>query len=331
MSGRRQSVWPGSQPRVCGAGRSPSAMAWRVDRRVGPARRAARSAADARGRTAPIDLTGTWVAIVTEDYRWRMVTPPKGDVASVPVNGEGRKAAMAWESRRRQRRRHPVQGVRCRRHHAAAGPAAHLVAGPGHAEARVRRRHADAAAALRPQRAAGGRRRHGRDSRGRSGKVPASAAVPRRRPDLNAGPAGPPVSGRWRSGAARRSAAARTQAAPAGRLAEGRDDELPRGIPAEERRALQRAGRDHRILPPAADASQRRRVAQRRDTIVEDPRYLAQPFYTSTHFRREADGSKWNPTPCTTDPPLPVKAPARPARADRALARSRRRAELEPT
>ena len=41
-------------------------------------------------------------------------------------------------------------------------------------------------------------------------------------------------------------------------------------------------------------------------TIVEDPRYLTQPFYTSTNFRREADGTKWNPTPCATPAPLPV-------------------------
>jgi hypothetical protein len=33
---------------------------------------------------------------VTEDWRWRMVTPPKNDVASVPLNGEGRKVAAAW-------------------------------------------------------------------------------------------------------------------------------------------------------------------------------------------------------------------------------------------
>jgi hypothetical protein len=45
---------------------------------------------------APVDLTGTWVSIVTEDWRWRMVTPPRGDVASIPVNGEGRKAAASW-------------------------------------------------------------------------------------------------------------------------------------------------------------------------------------------------------------------------------------------
>ena len=48
-------------------------------------------------------------------------------------------------------------------------------------------------------------------------------------------------------------------------------------------------------------------------TIVEDPRYLTQPFYTSTHFKREADGTKWNPTPCATPAPLPVVERPRPA------------------
>jgi hypothetical protein len=27
---------------------------------------------------APIDLTGYWVSVVTEDWRWRMLTPAKG-------------------------------------------------------------------------------------------------------------------------------------------------------------------------------------------------------------------------------------------------------------
>jgi len=33
-------------------------------------------------------------------------------------------------------------------------------------------------------------------------------------------------------------------------------------------------------------------------TIVEDPAYLDQPFITSSHFKREADTSKWSPSPC---------------------------------
>ena len=46
---------------------------------------------------AAFDLTGIWVAVVSEDWRWRMVTPPKNDVASVPLNGDGRKVAAAWD------------------------------------------------------------------------------------------------------------------------------------------------------------------------------------------------------------------------------------------
>ncbi len=46
---------------------------------------------------APVDLTGYWVSIVTEDWRWRMVTPLKGDSASVPVNAAARKIIDAWD------------------------------------------------------------------------------------------------------------------------------------------------------------------------------------------------------------------------------------------
>ena len=38
---------------------------------------------------APIDLTGYWVSVVTEDWRWRMIVPPKGDYTSVPLNPAG--------------------------------------------------------------------------------------------------------------------------------------------------------------------------------------------------------------------------------------------------
>jgi len=33
-------------------------------------------------------------------------------------------------------------------------------------------------------------------------------------------------------------------------------------------------------------------------TVVDDPRFLSDTFITSEQFRLEADGSKWNPTPC---------------------------------
>src|SRR5262249_9131261 len=46
---------------------------------------------------APYDLTGYWVSIVTEMWRYRMLVPDKGDYVKVPLNPEGRKIADAWD------------------------------------------------------------------------------------------------------------------------------------------------------------------------------------------------------------------------------------------
>src|SRR6266850_2575144 len=46
---------------------------------------------------APFDPTGYWVAIVSEDWRWRMVTPAKGDVVSIPLSVEGLRVAESWD------------------------------------------------------------------------------------------------------------------------------------------------------------------------------------------------------------------------------------------
>lgn len=46
---------------------------------------------------APVDLAGYWVSLVTEDWRWRMVTPIKGDSASVPINQAAKKVMEAWD------------------------------------------------------------------------------------------------------------------------------------------------------------------------------------------------------------------------------------------
>src|SRR5581483_3238345 len=43
------------------------------------------------------DITGYWVAVVTEDWRYRMVTPVKGDSAGVLLNPAGRKIAESWD------------------------------------------------------------------------------------------------------------------------------------------------------------------------------------------------------------------------------------------
>src|SRR5438034_7409086 len=46
---------------------------------------------------APVDLTGYWVSVVTEDWRFRMVTPKRGDHPSIPLNAEGVRVADAWD------------------------------------------------------------------------------------------------------------------------------------------------------------------------------------------------------------------------------------------
>src|SRR5438067_670564 len=46
--------------------------------------------------SAPIDLSGYWVSIVSEDWRYRMVTPTKGDYQGVPVTPDAVKVAETW-------------------------------------------------------------------------------------------------------------------------------------------------------------------------------------------------------------------------------------------
>ena len=47
--------------------------------------------------TAPFDITGTWVSVITEDWKYRMVTPRKGDYDGVPGTVEAFRTANAWD------------------------------------------------------------------------------------------------------------------------------------------------------------------------------------------------------------------------------------------
>src|SRR5579871_2509379 len=64
---------------------------------------------------APIDVTGYWVSIVTEDWRFRMITPPKGDTEGVPLNPAGQKIAAAWDPAKDE-----AAGEQCRSYGAPA-------------------------------------------------------------------------------------------------------------------------------------------------------------------------------------------------------------------
>jgi hypothetical protein len=79
-----------------------------------------RNEPQATGATTPRagalkDFTGYWVSVVTEDWRYRMVVPDKGDYVSVPLNFEGRQTANAWDPAKDQ-----AAGNQCRGYGAAA-------------------------------------------------------------------------------------------------------------------------------------------------------------------------------------------------------------------
>lgn len=61
-----------------------------------PGARAGRGPAATPKAAAVIDLTGYWVSVVTEDWKFRMVTAKKGNFGGVPLNTEGRRVATAW-------------------------------------------------------------------------------------------------------------------------------------------------------------------------------------------------------------------------------------------
>jgi len=55
------------------------------------------AAAQTPRAAAAVDLTGYWVAVVTEDWRYRMVTPAQGDYQGVPLTPAARKIADSWD------------------------------------------------------------------------------------------------------------------------------------------------------------------------------------------------------------------------------------------
>jgi hypothetical protein len=254
---------------------------------------------------APIDLTGTWVSIVSEDWRWRMATPPQGDVASIPVSGEGRRAAGAWDLAADN-----AAGNQCK-----AFGVGGIVRQPG----RVRISWQDDAT-LKLEFDAGTQTRllhfgdsnPGRDRTwqghsvatwegpgfGRAGPAPAGPG---------AGPAGPPVpggGGRGLRGGPPPRGAASIGSGGSVRVTTTnfREGYLRKnGVPYSEDASITEYL--HR-LPTHPNGDEWLLVV----TVIEDPRYLSQPFYTSTHFKREADESGFTPTPCRTAPPLPVSA-----------------------
>jgi hypothetical protein len=64
---------------------------------------------------APIDLTGYWVSVITEDWKYRMVTPAKGEYGAVPIGPAGRQIADIWDPAKDE-----AAGEQCKAYGAAA-------------------------------------------------------------------------------------------------------------------------------------------------------------------------------------------------------------------
>jgi hypothetical protein len=65
-------------------------------------------------QAAPIDFTGQWVSIVTEDWRFRMVTPPKGDYPGAQLSPAGEAIASGWDPAKDE-----AEGNQCKAYGAA--------------------------------------------------------------------------------------------------------------------------------------------------------------------------------------------------------------------
>ena len=209
--------------------------------------------------SASIDLTGYWVSIVNEDWRWRMVTPPKGDVASVPVNGEGRKVADSWD---------PATDGSCLAYGAAA-----LMRMPT--------------------------RLHITWENDSTLRIDTDAGTQTRRLLFTA-PAPPAVKSLQGLSRAEWERVAIRGAARGGSPGSGNLKVVTtnlsggwlrkNGVPYSDQTTLI----EYFDRFTAPDKSEWLVIT----TAVTDPKYLTQEFVTSTHFRREPDGSKWEPTGC---------------------------------
>lgn len=93
------SLWTTCRFRRDGVRRAASAMliALALAVRIVPAQEGEEAMPPSARERAPIDVTGQWVAIISEDWRWRMVTPARGDFPSIPLNLDAQLLAEAWD------------------------------------------------------------------------------------------------------------------------------------------------------------------------------------------------------------------------------------------
>jgi hypothetical protein len=249
--------------------------------------------------SAPIDLTGYWVAVVNEDWRHRMATPRKGDFESLPLNAEGRRVANEWDLAADD-----AAGLQCK-----AFGVGGLMRQPGRlhitwADDDTLQVEFDAGTQTRLLQLGSAAAPAGEPtwqgfSRAEWQRPPGGSQNPVRAQIGNStGPVAPGGGGRGQRGGPPPSAALTEGGALKVSTTGFRAGYLRKnGVPYSEAATITEYF--HRL--PDSGSGDWLHVL----TIVEDPRYLNDAFLTSTHFKREPNGSKWNPTECRTPPPPP--------------------------
>ena len=225
----------------------------------------------------PIDLTGTWVSIVTEDWIVRMVTPAKGDFSSLPLTQAAQDAA----------KREDLAAVKRDGRACDAYGAPVIMREPG----RVRISWQDPAT-LRIDTDAGEQTRLFHFS-----NEPAPAERTRQGWSVAEwqGMAGPAGRGRGRGGRGGPGGPPQT----GGRLKVTTTNLAPgflrkNGVPYSANATVT----EYFNLLEEPNNGPKWFVVT---TIVHDPANLQVDYITSTNFRKEPDASKWRPRPCSID------------------------------
>jgi len=227
---------------------------------------------------APVDFTGNWVSVVSEDWRWRMITPPKGDYANIPLNASGRKVADTWDPAKDE-----AAAEQCR---AYAAPA--IMREP----TRLRISWSDDYT-LKIETDAGQQTRVFRFARPEGSPAAPSAASASQRSWQGVSVA------RWEpppQGARGLGLGLAPRAGTQGRSLEAVTDQIrpgylrKNGVPFSENAVVT----EYYDLFAEPDGPDWFVVT----TIVRDPMYLGDAWVTTSHFKKEPDGSKWSPTPC---------------------------------
>ena len=208
---------------------------------------------------ALIDLTGYWVSVVTEDWRYRMVTPARGDYQGVPMTPAARAIADAWDPAKEE-----ASGDLCKSYGA---PALLRVPGRLHItwqDDQTLRMDADAGKQTRTF--------HFGDW-----KAPAGPRTIQ----------GDSVA-EWQAGGGRGATDGTLQVTTsnlkAGFLRKN-------GVPYSENASL----KEYFEVITQPDGTPLLVVT----IVTTDPEYLRQPFVISSHFKKEPGDAKWSPTPCS--------------------------------